>query len=358
MVVAFAKSLVRPLYTALGGRTILRVVRHGWGGRHDHLGFPQTVHIENTNLCPARSAMCAMDKMKRKTGTMDFDLFRKIADECALCPRHVREVHRHGFGEPLLDNLLAEKIRYAKQRTRAFTYIVTTGNILTEKMARNIILAGLDGIKFSLYGDTAQTYESIHRRLKFEKTVAAVEMFLRVRDERKAPNPLIRMQVCGTTVPKDEQDSWAKRWGPKLDASRGDVLLRSSLHNWVGAGEGDEHRTSEAERFCSWPFRHIQILWDGRVSPCVFDFDGTTILGDLQRQSVREVWLSESYEAFRNVWRSRKWFSIAMCKRCDSVDGRFRLVPIEPDALQLSGQAAPREQVMRNLSELQTQLGA
>jgi radical SAM protein with 4Fe4S-binding SPASM domain len=271
-----------------------------------------------------------MDQMQRATGFMDFDLFRKIVDECSQY-RQVNEIHLHGFGEPLLDKDLPKRVRYVKERSRAFTYIVTTMNLMTEGFARELIAAGIDGMKISLYGDTKATYESIHRRLRFEKTIAALEMFLRVRDEMRASNPRLWLQFAEGLAPAEELQGWVQRWAPQFDADRGDVLLKTTMHNWVGAKPTETHQLPESERHCVWPFQDIQILWNGRVSPCVFDFDGSTILGNVNKQTVREIWTGAKYEAFRNVWRARKSFSIPICKDCDVPDGRFAQMPLTPE---------------------------
>jgi radical SAM protein with 4Fe4S-binding SPASM domain len=324
----------KPFLSSIRGRLASSlpglILKHGWEGRLDHRSFPRWVHIENTNHCPARCAMCSMDKMVRPTGFMKLGLFERIVDECAKYTQ-VEQIHLHGFGEPLLDKNLPCRIRYVKDRSRAHTYLVTTINLMTESFARDLISSGLDGMKVSLYGNTKATYESIHRRLNFEKTVGALEILLRVRDEMRAPNPRVRVQFAEGLAPAEELEPWARRWGALLDKDRGDVLLNSTLHNWVGSAPTGAGRLPEDQRLCTWPFHDIQILWDGRVSPCVFDYDGTTTLGNVNQQTVREIWTGAPYENFRAVWRARKSYSIPMCKACDAPDGKFKQVLLAPE---------------------------
>lgn len=307
-----------------------QMAKYGWDGRYDHKGFPRWVHIENTNHCPARCSMCSMDQMQRMTGTMGMELFQKIVDECVHYPQ-VEQIHLHGFGEPLLDKNLPKKVRYIKGRIKAYTYIVTTMNIMTEAFAKELIPAGLDGMKVSLYADTQESYETIHRRLQFEKTLQAMETFLRVRDELRSPTPSIKLQFAEGLAPSGELASWIERWRPKLDWDRGDRLQVTTLHNWVGTKPQQDGHLPESERYCVWPFKDIQILWDGRVSPCVFDFDGTKIMGNVNQQSVRQIWLSPGYEAFREAWRQRKSNAIPICKACDNPDGKFVLKLLSPE---------------------------
>jgi radical SAM protein with 4Fe4S-binding SPASM domain len=57
------------------------------------------------------------------------------------------------------------------------------------------------------------------------------------------------------------------------------------------------------------------ITWDGRVVPCCFDKDAKYVMGDLRRQSFRDIWFSKAYESFRaGLLRSRA--EIEMCRNC------------------------------------------
>ena len=284
------------------------------------LRFPRVVHIENTNACPARCIMCAMDTMRRKTGIMAFDLFGRLIRECARYPE-VNEVHLHGFGEPLLDRDLPAKVRLAKRVKIPYTYIVTTGFLLNENLARDLILAGLDGIKFSFYGMTPQTYERVHRNLQFGRTVQNIERFFEIRDQLRAANPSVRMQFTPDLAPREEAEMFVAHWRPYLDADRGDDFYVTGLHSW--AGGKPEYRATQTppdQRYCPLPFKDIQILWDGRVVPCCFDYDGELVLGDATRNTLYEIWHSPPYEALRRAWREGRSYEVPLCARCDAPD--------------------------------------
>ena len=74
----------------------------------------KVVHIESTNLCNFKCSFCPHTKMKRKKGIMDFELYKKIIDE--IKDWGIEELNLTGFGEPLLDPLLTEKIKYARKK--------------------------------------------------------------------------------------------------------------------------------------------------------------------------------------------------------------------------------------------------
>jgi len=264
-----------------------------------------------------------MDAMTRRVGVMDFSLYEKLIRECATRPE-VRQVHLHGFGEPLADKRIAEKVSLAKRLGIRQTYIVTTGSLLTEAKAAALIDAGLDSIKFSFYGMTTESYESVHKGLKFQKIVDNITAFFRIRDERRARNPSVRFQFSSGLAPESDLRRFTDYWRPFMDRDRNDQFLVTGLHNWAGGKDYTQVRMPESDRLCSWPFRDIQILWDGRVVPCVFDYDGRHVLGDVSTETIETVWRSPAYEAFRQVWRERRSYSIPLCKKCDEPEGTFQ----------------------------------
>jgi radical SAM protein with 4Fe4S-binding SPASM domain len=50
---------------------------------------------------------------------------------------------------------------------------------------------------------------------------------------------------------------------------------------------------------CDWPWRNTVINWDGSVSVCCGDFDPQNEVGNVFRQSLKDIWNSEAYQAAR-----------------------------------------------------------
>src|SRR5690348_11353649 len=103
--------------------------------------LPDIVQIESTNICNAKCVFCPRDEMHRRQGVMATDLYRKIVDECAaLGITHVRV---HNYGEPFLDRHLVDKVRYAKEKGIKEVGMISNGSLITDKVARAMIDAGL-----------------------------------------------------------------------------------------------------------------------------------------------------------------------------------------------------------------------
>lgn len=57
------------------------------------------------------------------------------------------------------------------------------------------------------------------------------------------------------------------------------------------------------------------VTWDGKVVPCCFDKDARHVMGDLKHSSMKEIWESNNYRAFRQeLMKSRK--NIDICANC------------------------------------------
>jgi radical SAM protein with 4Fe4S-binding SPASM domain len=65
-----------------------------------------------------------------------------------------------------------------------------------------------------------------------------------------------------------------------------------------------------------WKMWHSQVItWNGLVVPCCFDKDAQHPMGNLNEQSVPEIWESKNYEEFRQeLLKSRK--NIDICSNC------------------------------------------
>ena len=283
------------------------------------LQFPEIVHIENTNACNAKCIMCPRDKMKRAVGFMDFDLFRKIVDECSD-NKELKEVHLHGYGEPLLDARLIDRIIYAKKKKIKKLYFVTNASLLTKEYSRALINAGIDAIKFSIYGNSPQTYEAIHSGLKFDVVKENVLEFFRLRKELKAKSLSAKIQFLPLDANKHERDAFFRRWEPIIDKKRGDAVQEFQIHNWI---YGRDYHSVDADtskkRSCVIPFFSLQILWNGDVTACCWDYDGKMKFGNVSNKSIFQIWNGDEFSDFLQSHRRGKFQLLNVCNMCDQL---------------------------------------
>jgi MoaA/NifB/PqqE/SkfB family radical SAM enzyme len=251
---------------------------------------------------------------------MDFGLFEKIIKEVSSL-RRKPVTHLHGFGEPLLDKLLAERIQLARTSGIQRTYIVTNASLLLPETSRKIISAGLDKMKISFYGTDEESYNNTMKRLNFKVTFQNIKDFLRIRKEMKRENPRLILQYLPNETNNAKTAEFRSLWSPLIDSNVGDCLNVSSLHNY-GGGRAYNPLGKKIVSVCYFPWTSMSVLWDGRVVTCCMDSNGVQVLGDLNSQSVREVWNGPVLSGVRNNFRKLDYSKYPVCLSCDWVRRR------------------------------------
>jgi hypothetical protein len=285
-----------------------------------HLPLPTVLMIENTNHCNADCVMCPRDTLSRKRGFMDFGLFEKIIRE-ASSEKRKPVTHLHGFGEPLLDKRLPDRIQLAKDYGITRTYIVSNASLLFPETSRKIIGAGLDKMKISFYGTDEESYNNTMKRLDFKVTLQNIVDFLRIRKEMKSQTPRLILQYLPNETNHAKTAEFRALWSPLIDPQVGDCLNVASLHNY-GGGRAYNPLGKKIVSVCYFPWTSMSVLWDGRVVTCCMDSNGVQVLGDLNSQSVQDVWNGPVLSGVRNDFAKLDYSKYPVCLSCDWVRRR------------------------------------
>jgi len=271
------------------------------------------VRYEVTDHCNATCVMCPRDKHvdAREHGIMAQDKYEKSIDEVVALG--ARKVVLTGFGEPLLDKRLENKVAYAKSKGLS-TYFITNASALTPARSQRLIASGLDEMRVSFYGMRKETYNAVMQGLDFERTKAKVLDFLRLRDEMGAKT---RVQMSYLELKENQGDTGPFRefWEPKVDA-----LEIWKPHNF---GDGRDYRTrmdDSKKTSCGRPENGpLQIQWNGEVIPCCYDYNNQIILGNAFERPVLEILNGEKYRLLRYAHRMRKFAMFPYCDQCDQL---------------------------------------
>ena len=273
------------------------------------------VRYETTDHCNATCIMCPRDlhTKGREHGVMDLDLFKKSIDE--VVPLGAKRIVLTGFGEPLMDSTLPEKIAYAHSKGLN-TYIISNGSLLSRTRAEKLIDAGLDELRVSFYGMRPETYNAVMDKLDFEKTLKNLLDFLEIRAARGRKKP--KLQLSYLVMPENEQDTAEFRsfWEPRADA-----IEIWKPHNF---GDGRHYRQRsddvETKTTCGRPQNGpLQIQWNGEVIPCCYDYNNQIILGNAFHDSVLDILNGTKYRMLRVAHRLKYFKLFPYCNQCDQL---------------------------------------
>lgn len=242
---------------------------------------------------------------------MDDDLYLKVLDQCV--EMGVRKIHLQNFGEPLIDRKLPEKIKTAKDRGIHTVKIISNASALTESKSRQLIESGLDEIKVSFDGLSKEIFEKVRVGLKYERIATNLEGLIRLRKEMGRTNPKIQLMFVSIKENEFEKDGFVDRWRGVVD--RVDVTI---AHNW--GGSDDIAATPESKDQTGYPcmrlWQTFTVLWDGRVSICCVDYEGSEILGDLRTQSMRDIWEGTRLAEIRKWHKQGEFGKVPICGDC------------------------------------------
>lgn len=73
---------------------------------------------------------------------------------------------------------------------------------------------------------------------------------------------------------------------------------------------------------CYFPWTFMSVLWDGRVVTCCVDSNGMQVLGDLNSESVAEVWNGPVLSGVGEDFKNRDYGKYPVCLSCDWVRRR------------------------------------
>jgi radical SAM protein with 4Fe4S-binding SPASM domain len=252
------------------------------------------IQFESSTVCNSNCTFCPRSKMTRPHGEMSDELFHKIIKEG-------KEIHKSFFvpflnGEPFMFPRIWEWLDYMQeQNVKVHLYT----NAERMNVSKLIKYTNISLVCCSVNATTAATHKKIMRTLDFKKVKNNVKNLI-----KKAPFRVF-VSMVEVDVNKHEVEKFKKAWG--------EHAIFGEFKNWGGAVHDKIEKTGD--RVPCWSLLNsMNILWDGRVVPCCLDYDGQQIIGDVNKNTLTEIWHQSHW--IRKLHR-RGDYSMIPCKDCN-----------------------------------------
>ncbi|MGE5499281.1 MAG: radical SAM protein [Syntrophothermus sp.] len=298
------------------------------------LKTPFVVQIFPIYACNFTCEYCFMSVPRNERGfvsdwpVMKLDLYKKCIDEFLQMPDQLKVLRFVGMGEPLLHKSIAEMISYAVEKKVAQRVeLLTNASLLTPQLSNALIEAGLSRLVISLQGLSSEKYHQIsHIDIDYGKFVDNIRYFyehkkdthvyIKIVDyalnetENKEKFYEIFSNICDTIAVEN-----AVPIMPGVDYEK--VLIDAN-------GSSTQFGLPVSEiQVCPQAFFTMQINPDGKVVPC-YQIAYPGIMGDLNNQTVGQVWNGQVYNEFRKTMLSGRHLN-KVCSECNFI--RYRLFP-------------------------------
>ena len=275
---------------------------------------PFVDQIELTNICPFRCQFCPRGvegKMKRPTGMMSFELYEKLLEQLHPDQAKWRSLELHHLGESLVHPEVDRFIAAASRRGLP-TEMSCNPSMLKDNLGARLVDAGVKRMVISLDGIDNETAISIRGpAARYDKAERNLEALLTHAAGHPDP-PRIVIQMIDLHKNRHQRGAFLARWG-----NTGLPFVRAYIKDLDGPDpDTGKSSATPVSYLCSYPWRSVVVLWDGRVVPCCRDSDAALVLGDLNVQSLEEIWKGAEVKRLREQLRKKTVPCGHLCDGC------------------------------------------
>lgn len=285
--------------------------------------------LELTNICNANCVFCGYQYENRLKGYMPDDLYDKALQQYARWNRNGRLSFIPIVGEPLVDPKLLARIRRAKELGIPEIYFYTNGILLYKFDIEALLTSGLTHLSISTSPFDAESFERLYRNTNYARLLEGVEKLLIANRDLGHPvdiHFLIRSDISREKVLA--KPDYRRHIRPYINEARDVGVMVKGFDTWGGMIRKEDlfgemtlaEIPQDKSRPCSQTFT-LTVLWDGRVRACGcrLNNDGVEdplILGNLNTQSLEEIWNGEKLRAVRRSFEQGKLCDL--CRKCTS----------------------------------------
>lgn len=258
------------------------------GGMPEHPSLFTAIEIETRTRCNSSCSFCGASILhdKRPDIRMPDELLDKIFAELGAM-QFKGMVRFFGNNEPLLDPRLPELIRKVKAASPECSVEVQTNGLkLNPRIGRELLEAGLDVLFINNYSDEGQLHNGVRAFLK--------------ETAHDYPNAEIMVSLRQMT---------------------------EDLNNRAGTAPNAEALKKPLPLPCMLPFSDLVVTADGRVAICCQDLEFQEVMGNLNAQSLLEVWNGDHFNRIRAGLMKGDRSVSEFCKGCDYRGFKDEFIP-------------------------------
>ena len=239
----------------------------------------QAIEIETINRCNGICPFCPVNvhEQQRPYAKMSTELFEKIILDLSA-KEYKGQICLFSNNEPFLDDRIIEFHRFARSKLpNAFFDLFTNGSLLNMDKFLDIINF-LDRLVIDNYNDNIE----VNPNLK--------EIYDYLEKHRELQSKVL----------------FSFRLQNEVLGSRG--------------GQAPNKKDAKCARSpCSLPFSQMVVRPTGEVSLCCNDALGKYTLGNLNNNTIWEIWEGEQYTKIRAEMSENGRKNLLLCKNCDSL---------------------------------------
>ena len=295
---------------------------------------PFTVLIEPSSCCNFRCIQCfqsikADNYFTQNRMNMSLENFDKIIKQLKDWdgPK-IKVLKLSLYGEPLINPDFCEMLRIAHESNIAERIETTTNaSLLTREVAEKMVKYQLDYARVSIYAAEQHRHEEVTgTKIDIKKIHKNLEVLQEIKKNRNSEKPFVSPKML------DAYSEENKRFVQMYQDVANEVYI-DKPHSWIKVDDAeflkdyykedlknavdDLKQNSTQRTACPMPFTTMAVRSNGDVAPCCVDFIGGTNLGNMNTNSLKEIWNSNEWFEFQKMQLENRKNENYSCARCD-----------------------------------------
>jgi radical SAM protein with 4Fe4S-binding SPASM domain len=275
--------------------------------------FPLNLYIEPVSNCNLRCVFCvrSRDQWRQQGGPifsnerLGCERYRRIIDEGVAYG--LPAIWFGASGEALLEDQTPEMIAYASRAGIIDTIMITNGQLLDEDTAARLIDIPLTRLTVSIDAFSEATYRKL-RGGDYARLMRNLDGFLALREGAGSRLPILRVSFVEMAENRHEKEAFIQHW-----TGRADMVDVQRYWDFDVNDAGIPERNRQIQ--CTHPWKSLFIMAGGDVYPCCsFYAMREHYLGNVEQQSLAEIWNSERLAALRESLTNGRYRDA--CKLC------------------------------------------
>lgn len=300
------------------------------------LSTPLSIGIDPSTVCNFRCKYCAHalaydDYYKRygRPEIMPLSTFEMIVSQLHDFPESIKKVHLECKGEPLCNTNIATMVKLLKDSGRVESVqIISNGSLLDERLADDLLSAGLDVLCVSMQGMSIQKYQEIcgwGEDGDFERLFDRLKYFY----DRKGDNCQLFIKNIDIALSGEEEKRFYDTFSPICDrifVERITNLFSAIDYSNIIEKDASINKYGENKvfsRVCNQPFSFICIFPNGEVRPCT-NIDAPTILGNVKNETLYDIWNGKKRKSYLQFHLEGNRLMHKVCKECERPNENMR----------------------------------
>lgn len=265
------------------------------------------VYIEITNICNLHCSFCS--PVTRKKEFITLDNINHIFNEIKY---YTDYIYLHVKGEPLLHPEIDKIIDLANNYNLKVN-ITTNGTLLKEKIQLLLDKPNLNKLNISLHSENdKENYldEIFEVRDKYLKDKTVIYRLWTLNNGKFDNNSqeIVEKIINHYKLSTDIVDNIHNKNNINIDKNL--YIDKDNEFEWPSL-----NNNVESNGYCFALKTQIAILVDGTVVPCCLDSDGKIPLGNIYKESFKDIVEGEKFNTLKKSFEDRKPSS-ELCRKC------------------------------------------